>query len=455
MNKNESRETEREDNGFPLRTANLVLVTLAVLFSVNIIIETFRTNRSYESLREDTEAYIELQHSAADMRDASYYLTNAVRMYTMTDDLSYVDDFFEEVEVTKRRDRALETVRKESDNQRLVESLVAAMNYSNELLEREIYAMRLMLDTRMTALSDYPRIAAVELSDIHAGLSAERKIEIAQSMVFDKTYQGLMDKVLENTDACMESLLEMTRAQEQKSADELYSRLKWQQVLIAAALLTFVIAVVLTSLMIISPVNNSVKHLKKQEFIPVKGSREMQILAKSYNKMFEESRLKHEKLSYEAAHDPLTRLNNRGVFEAVCAEPFSEGMAIIALDIDDFKGINDTYGHDVGDAILKKLSALLKSQFRSDDCVCRIGGDEFVIVMYNVSEETTPLIESKIRHIEEELGKEDRKAGVPKASISAGVAFGSEQIVCEELYKRADTALYRVKNGEKGSFAVY
>lgn len=175
MNKNESRETEREAKGFPLRTANLVLVTLAVLFSVHIIIETFRTNRSYESLREDTEAYIKLQHSAADMRDASYYLTNAVRMYTMTDDLSYVDDFFEEVEVTKRRDRALETVRKESNDQRLVESLVAAMNYSNELLEREIYAMRLMLDTRMTALSNYPRIAAVELSDHTRG--AERGAE--------------------------------------------------------------------------------------------------------------------------------------------------------------------------------------------------------------------------------------------------------------------------------------
>ncbi|MBP5156165.1 MAG: GGDEF domain-containing protein, partial [Clostridia bacterium] len=124
-----------------------------------------------------------------------------------------------------------------------------------------------------------------------------------------------------------------------------------------------------------------------------------------------------------------------------------------ALDIDCFKEVNDTYGHDIGDAVLKKVSSLLTSNFRANDKICRIGGDEFVIIMYDVDEDITELLREKFTDVRAELNKAEN--GIPATSISAGLAFGDENTSVESLYKNADTALYEVKDTKKGEFKVY
>ena len=123
--------------------------------------------------------------------------------------------------------------------------------------------------------------------------------------------------------------------------------------------------------------------------------------------------------------------------------------ALILIDVDTFKTVNDMYGHAVGDEILKKVTGLLKKAFRSIDHVCRIGGDEFAIIMVEMTSDLKYTIEEKIKAVNEELGTENEN--IPAVSLSVGVAFSDRENPGANIFKDADKALYYVKeNGRNG-----
>ena len=94
------------------------------------------------------------------------------------------------------------------------------------------------------------------------------------------------------------------------------------------------------------------------------------------------SRLAH--LDYKASHDELTGVLNRSGYELLLSGIDFDSTCMILFDVDNFKNINDTFGHEVGDRVLERLARILKKQFRSEDYVCRIGGDEFVVFMVSL-----------------------------------------------------------------------
>lgn len=161
----------------------------------------------------------------------------------------------------------------------------------------------------------------------------------------------------------------------------------------------------------------------------------------------------NQKLSYNASHDPLTGLNNRFNFERELENilfhyhvnhiPF----AVLMLDIDWFKKVNDTYGHNVGDHVLKELSALLSAAIRVEDSAYRTGGEEFVIILNRISELEAMKKAEEIRHIIEEYTcKCDGYA--LKLTISCGV-YHSKCVEAEnvhEVLKLVDNALYEAKH---------
>jgi diguanylate cyclase (GGDEF)-like protein len=129
-------------------------------------------------------------------------------------------------------------------------------------------------------------------------------------------------------------------------------------------------------------------------------------------------------------------------WNALCLEHATVGF--ISFDLDNLKGVNDTYGHDVGDKILRKFSEKLSASFRSGDRICRIGGDEFAVIMWNAGVECSAMIREKIASVNAEMriSSED----VPSVTISVGVAFGGERdLTGRDLFRNADRELYRVK----------
>ena len=148
-------------------------------------------------------------------------------------------------------------------------------------------------------------------------------------------------------------------------------------------------------------------------------------------------------LTDKASVDKLTGLYNRAGYDRILAEMDLHSAILLLFDTDKFKAVNDTYGHETGDRVLVSISRVIRQNFRSEDRVCRIGGDEFVVLMLNVEGDQRDLIRRKVNRINRELAHPEGK--LPIVSLSVGVAFGADEPDAETLFAHADEALYKVK----------
>jgi two-component system cell cycle response regulator len=151
--------------------------------------------------------------------------------------------------------------------------------------------------------------------------------------------------------------------------------------------------------------------------------------------------------------DPLTGLNNRRFLENHLATMLDQAqrrrapLSLMIFDIDHFKSVNDTHGHDCGDEVLKGFADRLRRVIRGADLLCRLGGEEFVIVMPNVSIENAARIAERTRTaIQEERFTIDKTGRSIPITVSVGVAERGTESDPDSLYRRADRALYRSKS---------
>ena len=184
--------------------------------------------------------------------------------------------------------------------------------------------------------------------------------------------------------------------------------------------------------------------------IPESGATEFRYLFRAYNKVYKYYKKSLAKLTFKASHDELTGVYNRAGYESLLSSLDLQTTYMILFDVDNFKHINDTYGHEVGDQVLVKIAGALKKHFRSDDHICRVGGDEFVVFMVNAEKKNKDLIRRKIEQINQTLESTDD--GLPKSSISVGVAHGSEVTDVKALFEIADDAMYAAKKNGKHGF---
>lgn len=155
--------------------------------------------------------------------------------------------------------------------------------------------------------------------------------------------------------------------------------------------------------------------------------------------------------------DQLTGLLNRSSFQKQVELNLDSAQAdvLIIIDIDDFKHINDSFGHSVGDEVLKVFSSVLKASFRSIDLVGRLGGDEFMVLMVNV-EHQNEIIKQKIELFNENLHKViDENKTIPIFSVSVGIAYVCDGIDFKKFYENADIALYKAKQNGKNRIEFF
>ena len=166
----------------------------------------------------------------------------------------------------------------------------------------------------------------------------------------------------------------------------------------------------------------------------------------------------HEKLKFLAYHDPLTNLLNRRVMEDVLkreytrAVRYQNSLSVVFIDLDDLKKINDTYGHNLGDALLQHVADKLRNMCRETDVVARFAGDEFVLILPQTSPENAEIL---ISRLVKDLAKhplKKRRNTIP-VSVSYGLAATDDKSIKShlQLLKKADQNLYQAKKIKKSA----
>jgi len=168
-------------------------------------------------------------------------------------------------------------------------------------------------------------------------------------------------------------------------------------------------------------------------------------------------------LAHQAFHDPVTNLPNRALFSdrvqhaLTRAERTGSTVAIMFIDLDDFKTVNDSLGHQAGDVVLQHVASRLTDAIRPTDTVARFGGDEFAVLLDGVkdSQDAADAAVRMLRSLERQI-EVDGKQVFPRSSIGICLALpGTNAADSEELLRNADVAMYMAKRDNKGSYRVF
>ncbi len=440
------------ENGLSLKLTFRLILIVSLAVAIGLLIITYHTIQSFHALSAATDSYIILEDAASSLMSASDYLTEEAQCFTVLGDRQRMENYFHEADVVRRRETAVETMEAILPDSDALDELKGAMSESVSLMDREYYSMRLMLE----ALGDEdipPAVQTVSLSPEDALLSPEEKMALASRMMHDEGYYSQKDRIRSHLGLCIEDLKTSTRETQVIMEAHMHRDLVLITVFIVIQSLGMIMMLWLTTRLGINPILKAVEHIRQQQSLPVMGSHEFRYLAETYNNMYSAYEQNLKSLSYKASHDELTGVYNRAGYDLIKRRVNPKTTAFILFDADEFKQINDEKGHEVGDRVLVKIAFVLRQNFRSDDYVCRIGGDEFIVLMLNVSSDSRKLIEQKVCEINSKLA--DTSDNLPPVSVSAGISYCRDNGNTQEIFHEADLALYHVKESGKNGFCFY
>ena len=210
--------------------------------------------------------------------------------------------------------------------------------------------------------------------------------------------------------------------------------------------------------------NRAAKHAQNLRDLNVNLEKQAADLSESNTRLREEVQERvrsEERIQYLAYHDSLTSLPNRSLFSQLLthgisqAHRYNKGLAVLFIDLDRFKNINDTLGHDTGDLLLQEVGTRLRHLLRASDAVARLGGDEYVVLLEELDDEkyvsvVAQKILSAIVKPFEALGQEFHVTA--SIGISSYPKDGEDE---KALMKNADIAMYRAKEQGKNNFQFY
>jgi diguanylate cyclase (GGDEF)-like protein len=160
-----------------------------------------------------------------------------------------------------------------------------------------------------------------------------------------------------------------------------------------------------------------------------------------------------EQFAYEALHDPLTGLYNHSAYKMLLKDADQRNIALILIDVDDYDIIRVEQGQETADRISELVADVLRHNFRSVDFVCRIGVDEFAVIMTRVNSGMKGLVSDKVERINALIRENGRE--LPPITLSLGVAFADRENPQGDIFHDADVALSRMKAMKQHGWAIF
>ena len=435
-----------------LRTIHRLLVIITIILSAMLVLSTFHLTSTFRRITEASEEHMELEKAALELMDASDLLTESVQRYTINGDIRFLNDYFKEAFESKRREEAISKMNADANTAIAIKPLEKALEESIKLMDQEYYAMKLVIEA--IDVKNYPDLLKdIKLTDADMALSPKEKMQLATEKVMNDEYYKQKDLIRYHMQECLKEIDNITNNIDNRQMESMHSELIVVRVIILLLIISILFMVWLTSYLGINPILRATDQIKEDEPISESGANEFRYLAQAYNKMYMVYKKSLEHLNFKASHDELTGAYNRAGYDLLLSSIDMESTYMLLFDVDDFKDINDNHGHEMGDKALIRLVQVFRSCFRSDDYICRIGGDEFIVFMVHSAENKQHLISNKIRQINEELA--EGKDGIPPFSVSVGITHGKQASSPDELFEKTDMMLYKAKRNGKSTFAFY
>ena len=242
-----------------------IIITIIVATLFGFI--SFQSKKEFHVLQTTTEQYILCEKAAKQLQDGSDYLTEQVRLYVMTTQKEYLELYFKEVNKTQRREKALTDLKQYFSDTEAFDSLESALQYSEELMNTEYYAMRLILET--DGQQEIPdELKTVELTPEDEQLSDEEKIKKAREMVCDASYQEARTEISDNVTTCMNNLIKQTRNNQGRATtifSDMYLKLE-VGIVILVVLMLFICFIVRR--LVVRPLISYNRSIQKGEIFP-------------------------------------------------------------------------------------------------------------------------------------------------------------------------------------------
>jgi diguanylate cyclase (GGDEF)-like protein len=434
-----------------IQTIHALALVTAVVLAIVATITLARLFNERNTMEESHVRYEQCSEAAQDLMTASDFLTTQVRLYVLTGDEAYLNGYLNEVLHDKNRDFAVETIHAHLKNDDARDRLDTAFGESSNLSKEEMYAMKLV--ALATGLQQMPQgLSDVAISEQDAALDPDQMRERARVMVLGEEYQANKSRIVQNVDECTTDLIASLQDEEEQSGKRFDSLLVVLRVIVILLAAIVALTFLANYLLMIKPIRMHEQAVRGNNPLPPEGSKELRSFVDSYNQMYEENHRRTMLLKHEAETDPLTGLFNRGSYERLIEET-GDDIALVLIDVDLFKNVNDTYGHDTGDKVLKNVAAIIEDNFRTTDYACRIGGDEFAVIMTDMDGVSHRVVERKLHSIAADLHASGLE--LPTVTLSSGIAFRSEIEPEVDIFRAADKALYQSKSRGRNCYAFY
>lgn len=450
-----SSPKDKKVSGVSLLTC---LICIAVISSVLFVIFGYHTTVLPTVVDEMTNYSIALRECETDaiqMERSKTYLTRQVRLYVENWDPVYMDLYFDNINGKQRMESALEKLYAWDTDPEAAEAISYAANLSRRLMEQEIYVMKLVAvanDIDEGVLN--PEVISVVLLPEDAALTKEEMLNKARELVFGGEYQYLHNNFERQIDTFRDITSNELQQKLEISVKKVDTEMRHQRMFVTFLAAISIALFLMIVLLLIVPLRSHISSIRKEEPFRIIGVTELKHLAICYNEAYAQSNLNRADLIRRAERDGLTGLMNRSAFDTLKGNLKDNPipMALLIVDVDKFKQINDEYGHKVGDRSLQRVSDALRRSFHPGDYLIRYGGDEFVVIMMGMKRENTDSLKRKITKINESLMRPE--GTLPPISISVGAAFSAGGLK-DDLFWQADQSMYEVKRNGSCGLCVY
>ncbi len=443
-------DTKNSSKHISIKFINVSFIVIVLVFSLGIDILNSVIYKKYNYAVKAQQTFIVCNNAANMFKHESDELTFCVTGYLSEQSDNTLGEYYSIID-NKLREKEIEKAKKFNID---CSSLEEALKISDELSKYETHAFKLIVSAN-NALSSAPRqVKEYVLPENEENLSKEEKISLAKELIYSNEYNSFKRDIYDKTEEFEYKTLHEAENRVLDETDSISLYLKHQYLFQGIENILVFLAAIMLYKKVTVVLEKYIKSISQNRTLSPEGTSELVYLAQVLNEYTESKNKEHENLKHRAENDSLTNAANRSALENFISNKLNSensAGALVFLDVDEFKTINDTYGHDAGDAVLKFLVTELQNNFRENDFVGRFGGDEFIVWLDNVTLENIDLVKSRLHNLNEKsmlIG--GRKINL---SISAGITFCKSGDKFEDVLKRADTALYqKKKSGKKGCF---